>query len=100
MKKIIGFVVIIAAVAFAALMTFTKPYGAIEGVKNTQGDYVISANTENGIQWEVKCYRKVIGDRYVEKSLDDYLYDLPMIDTIEAAWEDAAKKWDEVAIRK
>ena len=100
MKKFIGFVVIVAVIAFAALIVLTKPYGAIEGIKNAQDNYVIAANTENGVQWEVKCYKRILGDRYVEQSLDDYVYDLPMIDTIEAAWEKAAEKWDDVVIRK
>lgn len=100
MKKFIGFIVVVIVIAFAALMVFTKPSGAIEGIKNTQGDYMMATKvTENG-SWEVKCYKKVIGDRYVETSLDNYISDSPMVQAIDEAWEQAEEAWNNVVIRK
>ena len=100
MKKVIGFVVVVFVIAFAALMIFTKPSGAIEGIKNTQGDYMMATKvTENG-SWEVKCYKKVIGDRYIESSLNEYVSDSPMVNAIEEAWEQAEEAWDNVVIRR
>ena len=100
MKKFIGFIVVVIVIAFAALMVFTKPSGAIEGIKNTQGDYMMATKvTENG-SWEVKCYKKVIGDRYVETSMDEFVSSLPMVDAIDAALEEVAKTWDDVVVAK
>ena len=96
MKKFIGFIVVVIVVALGALMVFTKPSGAIDGIKNTQGDYMMATKvTENG-SWEVKCYKKVIGDRYIESSLNEYVSDSPMVNAIEEAWEQAEDAWDMV----
>lgn len=100
MKKFIGFIVVVIVVAFAALMIFTKPSGAIEGIKNEQGNYMMATKvTENG-SWEVKCYKRIVGDRYVESSLNEYISDSPMVQAIDEAWKQAEEAWNNVVIRK
>ena len=99
MKKVIGFIVVIMIAAFAALMIFTKPCGAIEGIHNDQGNYMMATKVNDNGSWEVKCYKKVIGDRYVESSLDEYISDSPMVQAIDEAWEQAEEAWN-MATRK
>lgn len=100
MKKFIGFIVVVFVIAFSALMILTKPSGAIEGIKNTQGDYTMATTVTEDGSWRVRCYKRVIGDRYVETSMDEFVSSLPMVDAIDAAWEEVAKTWDDVVVAK
>jgi len=100
MKKFIGFIVVVFVIAFAALMILTKPSGAIEGIKNTQGDYTMATTVTEDGSWRVRCYKRVIGDRYIETSLDNYISDSPMVQAIDEAWKQAEEAWNNVVIRK
>lgn len=100
MKKFVGFIMVVFIIALGALMVLTKPSGAIEGIKNTQVDYMMATTVTENNSWKVKCYKKVIGDRYVETSLEDYISDSPMIDAIEGAWKQAEEAWNNVVIGK